>query len=119
MQADVFPDAIIINNITEFRRIVAKSDFDIEQRDGDNNTPLADSAFYQRYEMVNILLDMGANVDAYGTSRCTALFYLCYYPSTPQATALINRLLDLNPKTYDMPSSNSGYYYRSVGWWAG
>ena len=81
--------------MTSFKRIVSQSGFDIEQRSAiSNETPLISAAHIRsRLDMMSILLDKGANVDAYSRLRRTALQWLCWHTPSPQITALINRML--------------------------
>ena len=90
--------------MTEFKRIVSQSGFNIEQRGyySTNRTPLIYAAAWTRLDMGSILLDMGADVDAYDNDRVTALWVLCYNSPSPQSTALMNRMLDRDMKNFDL-----------------
>ena len=103
---DIF-DAIRDNNMTEFNRTVSRCDFNIEQRDRYNFTPLIRAASGKRLDMMSILLDMGADVDAYSINRVTALWFLCYKSPSTQVTALMNHMLDMNMTNFDMQDTGN------------
>ena len=89
--------------MTSFKGIVSQSGFNIEQRYSPiNETALIHAARFSRLEMMSILLDMGADVDAYDYWRGTALWFLCFNSPSTQSTAMINRMLDMNMNNFDL-----------------
>ena len=110
-QTNIF-DAIRDNNLTEFNRIIRQTGFNINQRDSDNDTPLTAASQYSRYTIMNILLDNGADADAFNRYRQTALWWISSFSVSADGTAVLNRMLDTSPKSFDLPTNNAVYFLR-------
>ena len=113
-QADIW-SAILTNKMSEFKSIIAQPGFNLEQRYTSywSFTPLVYASERQRHDMMNILLDMGANIDEHSnTYRATALFWLCYHYVAGSSTQVAIRILDLNPTTFDLPTIDSPWGLR-------
>ena len=74
-------------------QLLAKHDADVNKQDGNRITPLHVAAYRQHLELVRVLLDNGASVDAKNIWGSTPLYELLYYHNTSDNVVRIVQLL--------------------------
>jgi ankyrin repeat protein len=82
-------------------RMLSMKGIDVESRDNIGDTPLISSAASGHVEIVEILLNHGAQVNCKDKKDCTSLHFACQEGHLPVVNLLINRGANIEASTLD------------------